>query len=67
MEQRILKYRKQIDEWLAEMEQSMQAQSLAVCASGRAAHTFSTLHFPVYNNDVCMEQVRSELPPEELM
>lgn len=27
MEQRILKYRKQIDEWLAEMEQSMQAQS----------------------------------------
>ncbi len=27
MEQRILKYRKQIDEWLAEMEQNMQAQS----------------------------------------
>lgn len=27
MEQRILQYRKQIDEWLAEMEQSVQAQS----------------------------------------
>ena len=27
MEQRILQYRKQIDEWLAEVEQSVQAQS----------------------------------------
>lgn len=27
MEQRILQYRKQIDEWLAKMEQSVQAQS----------------------------------------
>ena len=27
MEQRILQYRKQIDEWLTEMEQSVQAQS----------------------------------------
>ena len=27
MEQRILKYRKQIDEWLAEMEQSIKTQS----------------------------------------
>ena len=27
MEQRILQYRKQIDEWLTEMEQNMQAQS----------------------------------------
>lgn len=27
MEQRILQYRKQIDEWLAEMEQSIKAQS----------------------------------------
>ena len=27
MEQRILQYRKQIDEWLAEMEQSVQVQS----------------------------------------
>lgn len=27
MEQRILQYRKQIDEWLAEMEQSVQAKS----------------------------------------
>ena len=27
MEQRILQYRKQIDEWLAEMEQSLQVQS----------------------------------------
>ena len=38
MEQRILQYRKQIDEWLAEMEQSVQVQSREGGENNGAAH-----------------------------
>lgn len=39
MEQRILQYRKSIDEWLAKMEQSVQAQSRDDSNTAQATHT----------------------------
>lgn len=61
MEQRILQYRKQIDQWLAEMEQSVQAQSKE---GGREARVIQTQ--PEAQNVDNTEQITQELIRDKL-
>ena len=61
MEQRILQYRKQIDEWLAEMEQSVQVQSRE---GGRVVRVIQT-QSEAQNADSA-EQITQELIRDKL-
>ena len=61
MEQRILQYRKQIDEWLAEMEQSVQVQSRE---GGREVRVIQT-QSEAQNADSA-EQITQELMRDKL-
>ena len=61
MEQRILQYRKQIDEWLAEMEQSVQVQSREGGREVRVIQTQSEAQ-----NEDSAEQITQELIRDKL-
>ena len=61
MEQRILQYRKQIDEWLAEMEQSVQVQSREGGREGRVIQTQSEAQNADSAEQITQELIRDKL------
>lgn len=63
MEQRILQYRKQIDEWLAEMEQSVQVQSREGGREVRVIQTQSEAQNADSAEQITQELIRDK--PEE--
>ena len=61
MEQRILQYRKQIDEWLAEMEQSVQVQSREGGREVRVIQTQSEAQNAGSAEQITQELIRDKL------
>lgn len=61
MEQRILQYRKQIDEWLAEMEQSVQVQSREGGREVRVIQTQSEAQNADSAEQITQELIRDKL------
>lgn len=61
MEQRILQYRKQIDEWLVEMERSVQAQSREGVREARVIQTQSEAQNMDNTEQITQELIRDKL------
>ena len=61
MEQRILQYRNSIDQWLAEMEQSVQAQSQVGSSAAQVIQTQSEAQNADNTEQVTQELIRDKL------